>query len=36
MNEIEIKQLPISDEFGQCMRKLRIAPTEFTQKDKKK
>ena len=32
MNEIEIKQLPINDEFGQCMRKLRIVPTEFTQK----
>lgn len=32
MNEIEIKQLPINDEFGQCMRKLRIAPTEITQK----
>ena len=32
MNETEIKQLPISDEFGQCMRKLRIAPIEFTQK----
>lgn len=31
MNEIEIKQLPINDEFGQCMRKLRIVPTEFTQ-----
>lgn len=32
MNEIEIKELPINDEFGQCMRKLRIVPTEFTQK----
>lgn len=32
MNETEIKQLPINDVFGQCMRKLRIVPTEFTQK----
>lgn len=32
MNEIEIKQLPINDEFGQCMRKLRICPTEITAK----
>lgn len=32
MNEIEIKQLPISDEFGQYMRKLRITPTKITQK----
>ena len=32
MNETEIKQLPINDEFGQCMRKLRVVPTEFTQK----
>lgn len=34
MNEIEIKQLPINDEFGQCMRKLRIIPTELAQKRK--
>ena len=32
MNEIEIKQLPINDEFAQCMKKLRIYPTKFTQK----
>lgn len=32
MNETEIKQLPINDEFGQCMRKLRIVPTEFIKK----
>lgn len=32
MNEKELKKLPINDEFGQCMRKLRIVSTEFTQK----
>lgn len=30
MNEIEIKQLPINDEFVQCMKKLRIYPNEIT------
>lgn len=32
LNETDIKRLPINDEFGQCMRKLRIVSTEFTQK----
>lgn len=32
MNEIEIKKLPINDEFAQCMRKLRIIPADFAQK----
>ena len=30
MSEIELKQLPINDEFGQCMRKLRKTSIEFT------
>lgn len=32
MTEKELKQLPINDEFGQCMRKLRIVSTEIKQK----
>ena len=36
MDEKEIKQLPINDEFGQCMRKLRICPAEITAKREEK
>lgn len=32
MDKIEIKKLPINDEFAQCMIKLRIIPTELVQK----
>ena len=32
MDEIELKQLPLNDEFAQCMRKLRIVPNEILEK----
>lgn len=32
MDEKEIKQLPINDEFAQCMKKLRIYPDDITAK----
>ena len=32
MNENDIRQLPINDEFAQCMRKLRIVPNEIREK----
>ena len=35
MDEKDIKKLPINDEFGQCMRKLRIMPIEIAEKRQK-
>jgi len=31
MDEKELRQLPLNDEFAQCMRKLRIKPNEITE-----
>ena len=32
MDEKELRNLPINDEFGQCMRKLRVVSIEIKQK----
>lgn len=34
MNETELRKLPLNDEFAQCMRKLRIYPSEITERRK--
>ena len=34
MDEIELRKLPLNDEFAQCMRKLRISSEEITEKRK--
>lgn len=34
MDEAQLKQLPINDEFGQCIRKLRIMSPDITAKIK--
>ena len=34
MDEKELRQLPLNDEFAQCMRKLRIYPSEITERRK--
>ena len=34
MDEIELRKLPLNDEFAQCMRKLRFCSSEIIEKRK--